>query len=832
MNKTFTKNLLLATLIGLTLSGCGKNTSTNSGTDTNTTTTNEGTDTNTGSSTEEEFVARPVEKSEIYGMFDAMFQTRTFHQKVYGDYDIFDFIYHEDKYISQSGGDINYSAVSLPSFKANEDFNRLYYARYTTGEDGHRNYYLGEAIYLYDYVTMQIAGPDTSLEEYNPVAFYDEYNVTGNELALDTKKENTYVMRFNSRWKDNPAYDAFYYFVGGLIEAGPMLGAGRLKKIEISVSTENVMKIVGYINDLETDVVFPYYESDFIDIGTASDADLEAFLASDAVKISNEAPTVDNFANIFEDHISTDTKVYEVINGHKNFIGENHLDYDSEHAHIYGLEGNSHYTNRNGALYQDFIDGGNEVYHSPTQFPYSVINGLKNNVDVNDFRKVGENKYRYYGINFEEVFGDLSETSVPGGWAMANLYVELKNGLVDKYILETSVEKAVINGTGEVVDAYYVFETSVVTPRTVDILVPYERNEEQCLQLERALDVLNSGDVEFKVHGEEHSDDPDSDNPSVRDVVYASDYIYEEYKHYKMHMNADSTYQTEEVFDRTGYFLNKDADGTPTGVTEFKFNRKGNLVAAKPTNNDKKSLDSYWYYAEPAAEIFDYNPTTRTYTTKPYTGYYAAILIKKAFQSSADNFMDEVRITLNETLDRVETIEYDMVWRFSDGWSTSATGRLDFTYDIDTETLRTALKAMGPYQVPSMWTDSAMGFELEREFNDYFEGAKDRHGEQLVIDNVPYLYDERGDSGWAAVQFTSANNGAGEIWMVNDNGCNNPNYMQDLIQLFRDDPDYEEIGSYHNLGDVSFKNGDMVVSLFPRTNDGVWFTNLNRTPRW
>ena len=245
----------------------------------------------------------------------------------------------------------------------------------------------------------------------------------------------------------------------------------------------------------------------------------------------------------------------------------------------------------------------------------------------------------------------------------------------------------------------------------------------------------------------------------------------------------------------------------------------------------KTSLDEYWYYADPAAEIFDYDPATRTYTTKQYTGYYAAILIKKAFKSAADNFMDEVRITLNETLDRVESIEYDMVWRFSDGWSTSATGRLDFTYDIDTTALRNALKEMGPYQVPTTWSDSAGGFEIEREFNDYAVGAKDRHGEQFVIDMVPYLYDEKGDSGWVGVQFTVANAGAGELWMVNDNGFTNKNYITDLIQLFRDHPDYEEVRALYSDG-VSFKNGDMIVTLFPKTNEGPWFTNTNRTPRW
>lgn len=815
MNKKLKTNIIIATLLGLALTGCGKNANPN------------GSDSIEPGLSEpsDDFVTRPVEKDEIYDLFEEMFNTKTFHQKVYGDEDIFHFIYHNDEYISQSGGDMNYSAISLPSYKADEDFDRLYYARYTLDKNGHRNYYLAEAIYLYDYSTMQIAGPDTSLKDYNPVAYYDEYTVTRNELAPDNRKENTYVMRFDNKWKENPDYDAFYYFVGELLMAGPMLGASRLKKIEISISTEDVMKIVGYINDLETDVVYPYFESDIYHIGTAKDVDLEKFLKSDEVKISNEAPTVENFSNIFEDHISTDTKVYEVINGNKTFIGENHLDFDDKHAHIYGLEGNKHYTNKDGLLYQDFIDGGNSVYHSPTLMPYSVINGLKHNVDVNDFRKVSDNKYRYYGINFEEVFGDLSETSVPGGWAMSNLYVELKNGLVDKYVLETSVEKAVLSATNEIVDAYYIFETSVVSSRTVDILAPFERNEEDCLRLERALAVLNNGEVEFKVHGEEHSNDPDADNPSVREVVYALDYVYEEHRYTKPHTDASGNFTIEEIFDRDGYFLNKDSDNNPIGVTEFKYNHKGNLMATKPMNERKKSLEDYWYYADPAAEIFDYDPETRTYTTKPYTGYYAAILIKKAFKTAADNFMDEVRITLNETLDKVETIEYDAVWRFSDGWSTMQTGRLDFTYDIDTDTLRNALKAMGPYQEPTMWSDSARGVELEREFNDYFRGAKDRNGQDLYMDMVPYLYDETGDSGWVAVQFTLA----GEIWMVNDNGCSNPNYMKDLIALFRADPNFDEIGSYHRLGDTSFRNGDMIVSIFPQTNDGLWFTNTART---
>ena len=82
------------------------------------------------------------------------------------------------------------------------------------------------------------------------------------------------------------------------------------------------------------------------------------------------------------------------------------------------------------------------ISHRNTGTSWSEINGIKDEIDFDDFRKVGENKYRYYGYNFNEIYGDIAETNIPDGFGITDLYIVTNSTGTAQVIAENTMSSS------------------------------------------------------------------------------------------------------------------------------------------------------------------------------------------------------------------------------------------------------------------------------------------------------------------------------------------------------------------------------------------------------
>ncbi|MCQ2798738.1 MAG: hypothetical protein MJ220_02540 [Bacilli bacterium] len=758
---------------------------------------------------------------EIYDMVEKLSLTNTFNQKIYGSEDIFNFTYHGDDYIAQEGGEFDYSAVALKNYKKDSTGNLVYLCPWEKNDDGSKSYRIGEAIYYYDQATFEPAGPETELLPYSPTYLYKEYKTLYNEI-LETSEKGVYEMNYKTMWYlQGTGGRTFYAYISNLINGAEYFGAGRLRKIKMFFNSEDHLVIVGQINSFEDDDLHDMFVSEFWDAGTAKDADIENFLKSDAAKISDEAMPEAKGNNIVGESLSTTTSIYACYDGKEEKLGETELDYTSERARMYGPNGTYYYHQEDGNIVEDYIDGWNMISHRNTGVSWSEINGLKDEIDFDDFRKVGENKYRYYGYNFNEIYGDIAETNIPDGFGITDLYIVTNSTGTAQVIAESRKYDVILNATGKETRLSYKLVTDIVPNRTIPEVKPFETYKE-CENFRAAFEVLNNKSIEFKTHGYEYDIDSGDDNPSERYVTYAKDFVFDEFTYFKPHGDAHGNYTTIKIEEKTGTYL-KSEGGNITGGVDFKINREGKVQAKRALNESVKSLSSMWWNSSMAPECFTFDAATRTFTTRPQLGYYTALYTPKAFKNAGGTFIDCVRVTLNAKLDRVEKIEYDNHILIDGEDLGTSVGVIDFTYDIDTTKMRSDLQAMAPFTTPTKWSDSENGDDIILEFNDYYKGLKDCNGQPFDMDDIPYIYDTTADYYWAPLQLSAF----GEFWLINDAGSADPSYMNKILAMFKADPDFTfiKIGEY---GESYFENGDMTVRVFPKTIDGIWFSKTEK----
>lgn len=815
--------LVLATAVLMTLGACSPATKTSrgDGSEQETVSSYE-TDHSSIYSSEEEVLFNnavsnnPHDAEEIYELFAKLGATGTYRQKIFTKDESFVFTYHSDRYIVQEGEGFNNAAIALKNYKKGGTGDVCFESTFKVKEDGHKEFTLGRPISLIDWSTFQIVGHETSLKDYNIANFYNEYTVKYNEV-LTGSEANTFELKFKQQWYDlGNGNRTFMAFVSQLIAAGEYFGAGRLRSIKMYYNTDENLVIEGYINSFDDDDLHLMFVTVLEDVGTARDADMDAFLASDAVKISDKAVNRNDVANALGSSLSTTTTVTAYIDGKEVLVGDNNLDFDENVARLYGINGDTHYHNQDGRFVRDYIDGQNEVSWIDTGYPYSQLVAIADRFDEDDWREVGENKYRYYGADIDTAFLDFSETPAPGGWLFQDVVLETSGGKMTKVTATTETEYAVLD-SGEEAEVSYKFETKIVPNRSIPDLKPYARIDDQATRLEKALDYINDPKTEYSVYGIETSDDPEFDATGCyREMTYTNEFILEDYHYYRTHMDANANVATDEIHTLIGDYYIKDSSGKTTGVVPFKV-KDGNPVAKRPVQSaDSKTYRRY--YCTPSAEVFDYNPSTRTYTTKDDVGYYAAIYVGKAFPTAADNFMVGVSITLTEDLSKVEKIVYHESFVYDGVEYGTADGILTFNYNIDKSEMLSKLQAMPDYTYPTKWSDSECGEKIVREFNDYYKGCVDHEGKPLDIDNVPYLYDPTADYYWAPVQFTIAK----ELWLLNDAGSSDKDLMKKLIEKFESDDRWTYQETDQNGARV-YVDGDMYVRVLPNTVDGLWF---------
>ena len=175
--------------------------------------------------------------------------------------------------------------------------------------------------------------------------------------------------------------------------------------------------------------------------------------------------------------------------------------------------------------------------------------------------------------------------------------------------------------------------------------------------------------------------------------------------------------------------------------------------------------------------------------------------------------------------DRISSIEYTIDLQ-SFGVSMTIIGKTTFTYGdevIVDEDIKSDAEALPLFVTPTNWSSSYSGEKIKEVFDTYFKGCKDKDGNTLSVDDLPYFFIEGYDRNWSAYAWA---NGELHIDMTNYDKSFRTSIMDDFRASFEASQNYEK----RTKGEKTYYvNGDLCVYVSDWVDDGLVLTKTSDT---
>lgn len=848
------KPLILTTFLTFTLIGCSNPTDKSSSTNSSSNESSFISKDDSSSSTSSEIT--PITKKEltIENIFNDLLEiSKGDNFEVSYDY------YSKNSFTKNSGKDIytskyivkeleNQSYFKLPSIYDDKD--AIYKASFTKN-NGHKTFELGTMIEGEDSEGYPTSAPASDFHTINTLSYITNPYFGISKDTLTTFSDSKIGVSKPDSSNIDKASSYLYSFLCIFGHHRKEATQNFITKITFSYDEFNNLVIdYGFTNDLLNQNVKTITIKN---IGKASDSDAEDFL-NNTNHISNKTLSSLNLSPINNPYMSTNTKLSYVYQGQEIPSEEFSFDASPDFVHIYSKDGkNNTYIGRkeSGEAYTLGINALNQVdFDSYYTSSYMNMGFAYTDFDSTSFRYDStSNSFKYYGINGGDSINSLNFLGFKG-MDIKTMSVYLNDSSTINKVIAYSDDFLTQVGENETDIDYvaYKIEIDFVEYRNVGTPSKYETIAGQTDKISSTFSKAHDTTNSFKTVGKETFN---TDNPNLVDVVetyYTSDVV--------LAMTKSTSLVDQNYIRNTtgvGYYQKKDEQGNILGVIKFRVTKDGTVEPRSELMSDK-TIKDFNFNITASPLVFQYDEKTGIisnrdgFSVNKMQDYLPLVRTRfnnpKIDQMSDNADYDDLKIQLATSEDgtfsnNIKEITYSYGMDTGmDIFSASGSGKLTFDYGttekpiaIDSAILD-QLPTMGTFKVPTSWETSTSPNKLGEALTKFYEGKKDRYGNPITSDTIPYLFDDDLDATWeysiGQLSNTKDLNIAQPFSLDGDVNSYMARYAALLdkdnnFELKTFNPDGTEKGP-NDLGGTSYYvNGDIFISVTAHTAGGIYF---------
>lgn len=610
--------------------------------------------------------------------------------------------------------------------------------------------------------------PASDLSEYIYLSVFndEELGITVEDI---TEHENgTFGITYDSSWTDATKNYLFYVLCG---QFGYYTAADKGKISFLGFSFDNSDNLVVTLESVSSGVSFTFT---FDQIGEAKDEELEAFLDTENGKIPSYSIPDNVIANLFTKKLSTTTTFnLKNVDG-SNFSQPVTMKVSYCEDKKYFAAGNSDtpvavetfYTKNALGNYDTlYIDGTNNVAHSPTKSSFESLGFGFNTINKEDVRAYSpsSNSYHYYGLNENKIVAALAGLDYMSYYGINCRDVEfiVTNGKV------SDIHAVTYSGNFKISDGSYV-------PLYVDYLIHIEDS--------------------FVEIGEPAKYQANADTPDITKIVnnmksqtklgiHVSEYMEGDENHAKPTFETEYVYTDKIHYVKTTSWSETETSNDPTKEENFKASVNTTGFIDKGSEGVQPFV--FWPNGTNEAngevikgkELKDVDPILFNIAPELLMRAKSAknllLPINEAILEVANDVLplgaygsliplSNLRIYIAKDKDGnltnfIERIEYGCSFS-AVGMSGSLTGEVTFTYGDDVvadANILAEAEKIPVFTAPTSWSTSHEGAAIQAKFNEYFKGCVDEKGNPLSVDLLPYTYIQSSDRFWEAYQYAN-----------------------------------------------------------------------------
>lgn len=667
--------------------------------------------------------------------------------------------------------------------------------------------------------------PATDLNDYIYFSLLtsEDLDITVEDITLYDDGE-TYGIVYDNTWTSDTKNMLFFLAAGQL---GYYSYATSDLVSEILFSFDREDNLVISMNAMDGSGNAFHVSNTFDQIGTAKDKDLETFLNSQDGQVPAEKMSDSIFASLTAKSLSATTTFSVCSSSGALSEAVTHVDYTENAKHIYVEESPtsaSYYRkNANGNYDNVYIDGQNKLAYEDSEKPFESLGFAYTTIRQEDLRANSNNasSFHYYGLNENAIIASLMGMDALAyyGLSVQNMTFEVSAGKV-KEINAQSYSFLTQTESGY---ARVFFDINIKIEDTLTLPgepTPYE-SDANTSKIKEIFDTMNSYD-KIAFHNEESvSTMAAAEHPWMeQDSVYTSSLQYTKTTQWSNNYGDDWTEQVSV----TGYI-----DKGEAGVMPFAFYPNGIKEASGPLA-EKSVKEAAPFPLDAAPELFTL--TVKENVLKPKDSLACEVLYPNLPLGPYGSVFPESDIIIRRekddagaNTDRISSIEYTIDLQ-SFGVSMTIIGKTTFTYGdevIVDEDIKSDAEALPLFVTPTNWSSSYSGEKIKEVFDTYFKGCKDKDGNTLSVDDLPYFFIEGYDRNWSAYAWA---NGELHIDMTNYDKSFRTSIMDDFRASFEASQNYEK----RTKGEKTYYvNGDLCVYVSDWVDDGLVLTKTSDT---
>lgn len=667
--------------------------------------------------------------------------------------------------------------------------------------------------------------PATDLNDYIYFSLltYKDFDITEEDITLYDDGE-TYGIVYDSNWTSDTQNMLFFLAAGQL---GYYSYATSKLVSEILFSFDAKDNLVISMNATDANGNAFHVSNTFDEIGTAKDKDLEAFLNSKDGQVPSEKMSDSIFASLAAKSLSTTTTFSVCTLSSTLSEAVTHVDYTDTAKHVYveGSPTSSSYYRKNADGNYDsvYIDGHNQIAYEDSEKPFESLGFGYTTIRQEDLRASSNNasSFHYYGLNENAIIASLMGMDILTyyGLSLQDMTFEVSAGKVKE--INARSYSFLTQENGSYVRAYFDFNIKIEDTLTLPGEPSPYPSDANTSKIQEIFDVMNSYD-KIAFHNEERlSSMATAEHPWMeQDSVYTSSLQYTKTTQWSSGYGDDWTEQVSV----TGYI-----DKGSEGVMPFTFYPSGTKEASGPlTKKNIKEVAPFPFDAAPELFTFaakesvlkpkDDSARSVLYSNLPF-GPYGSVF------PESDIVIRREKDASGKYTDRIASIEYTIDLQ-SFGVAMTIIGKTTFSYGDEVtvdQDIHNDANALPLFVTPTNWSSSYNGEKIKEVFDTYFKGCKNKNGQALSVDDLPYFYIEGYDRFWAGYAWA---NGELHINLSNCDKSFRTSLMDEFREAFEVNKDYEK----RTKDDKTYYvNGDLCVYVSEWADDGLIFTRTADT---